>query len=259
MESNHQIYDHLASDERIQSILNSTESFEEVNEIPSRDRLTYSNGFYVTCSALFIDIRGSSKLPDTHARPVLGKIYRAFLSECVAVINANSNCGEIFINGDCVSGILNTPYRADINSVFDTAAKLNSMLNILNWRLEQKGYATIKCGIGLAYGRALMLKAGFKGSTINDVIWMGDVVNEASNLCHKGNKNGRSTIQVSNVFYSNLNEHNQPLLVPVKQFILAEPENYEGNVIWCDTEKWLDERKGTSRKQTLSTLLHGLK
>lgn len=33
-----------------------------------------------------------------------------------------------------------------------------------------------------------MVKAGYSGSGINDVIWMGDVVNTA---CHLANKAGR--------------------------------------------------------------------
>lgn len=74
MEARFQFYDHIASNDRIKEILYSSEKFEEVNEIPGRDRLTYSNGFYVNCTALFIDIRGSSQLPDKHTRPVLGKI-----------------------------------------------------------------------------------------------------------------------------------------------------------------------------------------
>ena len=80
MEATNSGYDHVASDTRIQQILNSSESFDEVKEIPTRSKLTYSNGYYVDCTALFIDIRDSSKLPENHNRPVLGKLYRAYLS-----------------------------------------------------------------------------------------------------------------------------------------------------------------------------------
>lgn len=260
MESNHQLYNHVASDERIREILDSSEKFDEVNEIPPRDKLTYSNGFYVNCAALFIDIRDSSKLPEKHSRPVLGKIYRAFLSECVAIINANANCREIFINGDCVSGILNTPLKSDIDLAFSTAAKLNSLLSILNWRLEQKGYTPISCGIGLAYGRALMLKAGYKGSAINDVIWMGDVVNEASNLCHQGNKDSRLALQVSTFVHENLNDHNKALMTPVYLTFLGSISQYEASVILPDMDEWLrDQKKNAVNMASLADLVLGNK
>jgi class 3 adenylate cyclase len=248
MEATNSGYDHVASDTRIQQILNSSESFDEVKEIPTRSKLTYSNGYYVDCTALFIDIRDSSKLPENHNRPVLGKLYRAYLSECVAVINSDLNCREVFINGDCVSGILNSPYTSDIDRAFSTAAKLNSMTQILNWRLEKKGYAQFRCGIGIAFGRALMLKAGFSGSGLNEVIWMGDVVNEASNLCHQGNRAGSAVLQVSTTVYSNLNDHNKGLLSPRPNPYY--PTQYEGNVINTDMDKWLTEEKEKSRKAT---------
>ena len=209
-----------------------------MDEIPSRDKLTYKNGFYVNCSALFIDIRGSSKLPERHTRPVLGKLYRAYVSECVAVLNSNPFCREIFITGDCVSGVFDTPKTWQIDEAFNTAAKLNSLINQLNWRLEKKGYSKISCGIGLAWGRALMLKAGFHGSGLNDVIWMGDVVNQASNLCHQGNKDGRLPVQVSNVVHYNLNDHNKNLL----RKGLYEA-NYQGNPIITEMENWLNAQK----------------
>lgn len=243
MEATNSAYAHLASNDRIKEILDSAETFEEVNEIPARSRLTYSNGFYVNCTALFIDIRRSSELPNSHTRPVLGKLYRSYLSECVAVINADPNCREVFINGDCVSGVLSTPYKENINSAFDTVAKLNSATQILNWRLEQKGYTQIQCGIGLAYGRALMLKAGYSGSGINDVIWMGDVVNEASNLCHQGNRLGNKTIQVSNLVQQNLKDEYKQFLSWGLGF-----NNYECDVIHTEMNAWLEKQKESARQ-----------
>jgi class 3 adenylate cyclase len=250
-------YDAATSDARLKEILDSAEAFEEVNTIPGREKLTYSNGFYVNCTAVFIDIRESSKLPEKHTRPVLGKIYRAYLSECVAVMNSDPNCREIVINGDCVSGIMNTPYKQDIDTAFSTTAKLNSLINILNWRLEQKRYTPIRCGIGIDYGRALMMKAGYKGSGLNDVIWMGDVVNHASNLCHQGNKGIRKAIQVSTGIYSNLNDHNKGLLSPVYGGIGLQPSHYEGDVIHKDIDKWLTDKKQATSKNSLTALLAG--
>ena len=139
-----------------------------------------------------------------------------------------------------------TPYRADIDSAFCTAARLNSLVNVLNWLFEKKGYATIRCGVGLAYGRALMLKAGFKGSGINDVVWMGDVVNEASNLCHQGNKGLRAAVQVSIAAHENLQDEYKKLLRPVCGAFCA-PTHYEGNVINQHMEDWLQEQKSDAR------------
>lgn len=70
------------------------------NSIPARNKLTYKNGYYVNVTALFIDIVDSSKLTDCHKRPTQAKMYHAFLSECVAIMNSWEMCKEININGD---------------------------------------------------------------------------------------------------------------------------------------------------------------
>jgi hypothetical protein len=142
-----------------------------------------------------------------------------------------------------------TPYNSNIDTVFSTAARLNSLINILNWQLENRGYTQIFCGIGLAYGRALMLKAGYSGSGINDVIWMGDVVNEASNLCHQGNKPGYETVQVSTTVHGNLSDVNKGFLKPTPNAFY--PTHYEGNIINIAMEGWLKEQKEKKRISSL--------
>ncbi|MGM3304608.1 hypothetical protein ACSQ6I_01225 [Anabaena sp. WFMT] len=139
MESNHINYNFDKSRERIDAILDTSDVlYEEVNEIPSRDRLTFTNGFYVKCTALFVDIRDSSSLPEKYRRPRLAKLYRTYISEVVAVMNGNPNCSEINVQGDCVWGIFDTPYKSNINSVFETTAIVSSIINIINCKLIKK-------------------------------------------------------------------------------------------------------------------------
>jgi class 3 adenylate cyclase len=215
MDSNHKNYNHVSSFSRLDDILALSQSnYEEVDELPDRDRLTYSNGFYAYCSALFVDIRESSKLPEIYKRPALAKLYRAYISEMVAVMNGNAQAREINIVGDCVWGVFNTPRKQDIDSVFSTAARANSLVKVLNYKLGKANYKTpIKVGIGISYGRALMIKAGFNGSGISDVIYMGDVVNHAAKLAAQGsNGYGTPAMMIGDVFANNLNEINTKLL-----------------------------------------------
>ena len=151
MESNHRPYDFDASLQRLDGYLDaSNDLFEEVDEIPGRDRLTCSNGFYIKhCTALFVDIRGSSSLPEKYTRPRLAKIYRAYISEIMAVINGNPDCSEVNIVGDAVFGIFNTPKKDDIDEVFETACRVSSVVRTLNCKLEKRGIAAISIGIGI--------------------------------------------------------------------------------------------------------------
>ena len=238
MKTNYIAYEHIKSFNRIEDIIAaSNNSFEELNEIPSRDKLTYTNGFYVNCSALFVDIRGSSQLPEKHTRPKLAKLYRVFLSEIVAVMNGSNICAEVNIVGDCVSGIFNTSSQQEINEVFNTAAQISSLIDVMNYKFEKNNIEQIEVGIGLSYGRALMIKAGYNGSSINDLVWMGEVVNEASELASYGNQtHSDKETMVSNIFYGNLNEHNQELLV--RNYTRT---CYNGNIVWIEMNEWYRE------------------
>lgn len=114
METNFIDYSFEKSLSRIDEILDaSSDKYEERDTIPSRSELTFTNGFYVNCTALFIDICGSSNMTDEQKRPVLAKIYRSFISEMVALLNGNHNCKEVNIHGDCVWGVFETKYKQD--------------------------------------------------------------------------------------------------------------------------------------------------
>jgi class 3 adenylate cyclase len=239
MKSNYLSYDYEKSRKRIDEILDAKDtSYEEVEKIPSRDKLTFNNGFYVTkTSALFIDIRGSSKMASDYKRPTLAKIYRSYISECVAVINGNDDCAEVNIHGDCVWGVFDAQYKSQIDGIFSTAAQLSSLIDTLNCKYKKKNINPISVGIGMDFGRVLMIKAGYDGSGLNDIVWMGEVVNDARKLCAHGNRTYYDNeTMVSSDFYGNLNDDNKKLLT-----WNANRNCYHGNVININMDNWLKD------------------
>ena len=236
-------YDYLDSISRIDDYLNNHNDYQECGDIPARNRLTYSNGFYVDCYALFVDIRSSSKLPEQYQKRVLARIYRSYISELTAIMQDLSNCKEINIVGDCVSGIFSRNSKDDVMQPFQAAYTINGVVQILNHKLKKKGWLPIKIGIGLASGKALMIQAGFKGSGLNDVVWMGDVVNQASNLCNIANKNGNEVIVVSDDVYEDLygelGANDKPY-----QEMLRKPHYYDdyytGEITLVSILSWLE-------------------
>lgn len=244
MDGNYKYYNYVESFARLEEILASgNDSFEELDSLPSRDRLTFTNGFYGYCSALFVDIRDSSKLPDMYQRRVLARIYRAFISEAVAILNGEASVREVNIVGDCVWGVYNTPQKTDIDGVFNVAARVNILENVMAFKMKKAGFSTpIRLGIGLSYGRALMIKAGHKGSAINDVVYMGDVVNQAAHLADLGGKGvnawsgGSPRIHLDGAFQQNLNDHNQGLTRKVQSYPC---EVYSSDAVNTAMSDWL--------------------
>lgn len=214
MEAPHKSYKFTDSLKRLTDILDQADiNYEEKKELPSRDKLTFTNGFYAYCSALFIDVRDSSALPQKYKRPKLARLYRAYISESIACMTDDLYCREINVVGDGVWCVVNTPKKPDIDDVFTTACRLHSMVKVLNCKSKSRSFEPVSVGIGISYGRALMIKAGYSGSGINDVVYMGDVVNEAAKLASKGQSGSRFThaIMMSSVFRQNLNDHNAGL------------------------------------------------
>lgn len=216
MDGNYKAYDFDASLRRIDEILGQPiGQFEEVDALPDRDRLTFTNGFYAQfCTSLFVDLRDSTKLPNDYTRPRLAKIYRAFISEMIAILNSTRQVREVNVVGDCVWAVYSSRLKTDNDDIFGCAFQANSLMDVLNIKLKKAGFATpIRAGVGIADGRALMIKAGYSGSGINDVVYMGDVVNEASGLAGKAARaSWTPPIFANESFYSSLNEHNQGLL-----------------------------------------------
>jgi len=214
VDSNHKPYDYESSFSRIRTILNQSDiNYTEQHALPDRDKLTFTNGFYAYCSALFVDIRGSSKLPSKYKRPTLARLYRAYISEVVAILNSDTSCREVNIVGDGAWAVYNTPSKSDIADIFSLAAKLASMIKVLNYELGKRGVDPIQVGIGLSYGRALMIKAGYAGSGLNDIVYMGDVVNTAAKLAAHGNETySDRTIMIDDTFYQNLSDNDKALL-----------------------------------------------
>ncbi|TKJ29513.1 MULTISPECIES: adenylate/guanylate cyclase domain-containing protein [Blastococcus] len=238
MDSNYKTYSYTNSFNRLDQYLDAPAgNYEETDSLPSRDKLTYGNGYYANCAAMFVDLRDSSSLPASYKRPVLAKIYRSFISEVVAIMNSDLDAREINIVGDCVWGVFDTTLKTDVDDLFSRAAEVNSMMKVLRYKMEKKDYKTpVKAGIGLSYGRALMIKAGYNGSGISDVVYMGDVVNQAAKLAAQGSKGWNQPIYADGVFYQNLNEYNQGLL---KQITWGGP--YSGWVVNIAMENWYTE------------------
>lgn len=160
----------------------------------------------------------------------------------VAVLNDSPYVREVNIVGDCVWAVYNTPSKPSIDSVFSIVSTANTLKKLLNVKLKKKNFGPLKFGIGVEYGRALMIKAGYSGSGINDVIYMGDVVNQAAHLANKAGRGWADPIWAGETFAQNLNDHNAGLLTQNYEFGMGTVR--KGDVIQTTMNDWIDETFG---------------
>ncbi len=156
--------------------------------IPSLDSLAFADGKDIDIAVLYIDIRNSSKITNSHSSENAAKIYKVFHK---AMIFAGKKYGgEIGgFAGDRIMIVfpLNPSKHPRANAV-KTAIYMQYILSqlvnlILNNDIFQH---TLNCGIGIDFGKVLVVKVGQAGSGNNDRIWTGDAANYASKLAELG-------------------------------------------------------------------------
>ena len=195
------------SRKRILDILDSKTKIENCDTIPkNEDDLNFKNGIRSWVGAIFVDIVDSSSLFKSGEEEKVARIMRAFSSEIIGILESDKNYRQIGIRGDCVYAIYSAPNKEDLERILDNAVLINTFQKMFNKVLEQKHFPTFKIGIGLGASEDLVIKAGKKGTGINDNIWIGSAVVNASNLSSEGSRSNNSPIIMDGTFYYNIKD-----------------------------------------------------
>lgn len=236
------MYNYKNSKANIINILKSKTKIEEKETIPKDQDFTYENGILSWVSAVFVDIKSSSELFKSRDEK-LARLLRAFTSEIITIMQDFDNYNQIGIRGDCVYAIYSTPKKKDVNSVFGIATKINTFMTMFNKLLQQEHYSTIGVGIGLGCEEELIIKAGRSGTGINDKIWIGKAVVDASNLSSVANRHGYDKIAMSSCFHSNIKDYYKS---KTDWFSLVSNSDYfddifyECNIVNSKFDEWIE-------------------
>ncbi|MDW4404001.1 adenylate cyclase [Staphylococcus saprophyticus] len=239
-------YDYKSRKKKVEEILENTNFINEVKRFPNNDDFTYENGYKAWLSAIFIDLRNSTKLFTENSEIDVAKVIRGFTSEVIEILQKDTQDNElkeIGIRGDCVFAVYSTPFKNELFDVFQRAVYINTYLKMLNKLLDKRNLPNIKAGIGLAADENLAVKAGRKSSGINDLVWIGKAVTTASNLADLGNKEGICPIVMSGIFYSNYidvekNENSKNWWT--KNSDVHNGTYYHGNVVKIEFNEWIE-------------------
>lgn len=197
-------YDYKAGKKRVEEILDSSLEVIESPKLPAGDEFTFTNAYESWVMAVFVDLRDSTTLMSGSDQAYVAKVVRSFTSEIIEILRGDNRERELGIRGDCVYAIYTTPLQTDTYDVFEKAVWINTYLKMLNAILKNKGFDTIKAGIGVALGKDHVIKAGRKGVGINATVWMGDAVSKAAKLSGYGRKKVSNPIVLSNLVYINI-------------------------------------------------------
>lgn len=240
-------YDYEQGKLRIAKILNNPMPIEKKNYIPAGDNFTFDNGYMAQVTAIFVDIRDSTKL-FSNKNEQTAKVVRAFTSEIIEILRDDSKfMEEIGIRGDCVYAIYDTPYNSDVFKCAIKTFYINTLINMLNKMLRQKGIQEIKAGIGMATDQELIIKAGRMRSGINSKVWIGNAVTKASKLSSLGDKDDYPRLFYSKLSYDNFIDElvkknpnaNTKSWFKTKSFGKSIGQAYYDNIFQADFSNWI--------------------
>jgi len=233
-------YDYKKGKQDLLNILTSNVEVIESEKIPTADgEWTYANGIHAWVGAIFVDLRDSADFFKNADSITVAKVIRAYTSEAIQILNMSTLDREIGIRGDAVYGIFSVAQKTQVDEVISIAYYINTYMKMLNKLLVDNGYDEVRAGIGYAISKDLIIKAGKKGTGVNDRVWIGEALSEADRLSKVTNKGANysrtNPIAISSTVFTNLNETN-------KKFFTNNSYHkcYFGDVYKTEFSDWID-------------------
>jgi adenylate cyclase len=194
---------------KVKSIIDTNFDVEEVTYVPdiADSKLTFGNkGLKFEATVLHIDMRGSTKVLNTHYRSTVAKIHMAYFHTIVKIAGALGGSVRSF-NGDSMLVFFPGKTTTTLSYAVQAAMTMKSIIadseNGINELLKK--YSAIDFGIGLDHGDILCTKIGIGGDSNNKgLFWAGNAVNKAVKLGDLAKSPYQ--ICISNFVYTNLED-----------------------------------------------------
>lgn len=191
---------------KVKSILDEKFEVKDISYIPKIDdtKLTFGNtGLKFTGSVLFIDMRSSTEVLNSHNKTTVAKLHMAFFHTIVKIANSLNGNVRSF-NGDSALIFFQGDYIQTISTAVECAMKIKYMIDNSESGINEllKKYSKLDFGIGIDHGNILCTKVGIGGEHNRDLFWIGNSVNKSTVL---GDKSSRPNhISISEYVYINL-------------------------------------------------------
>lgn len=192
--------------DKVKAIIDENFTVTEVEYIPKIDdsKLTFGNtGLRFTGTVIFIDMRGSTKILNSHNKTTVAKLHMSFFHAIVKI--ANSKDGHVrSFNGDSALIFFYGNYKETISNAVRCAMEIKYVLSNEEFGIKKilEKYSSLNFGIGIDHGEILCTKVGVGGEHNRDLFWIGNSVNKSTVLGDKSSEPNH--ISISKYAYDNL-------------------------------------------------------
>lgn len=170
----------------IKWILDTNVNRTETSKVPllqdSYPTLNGNDWRFFTWSVLFVDMRWSTKLFDTHYDNVIAKIIMSYYKSIIDVVH-NHDWEIRSFNGDSLLVFFHGNTKGIINKAVKCAMQIVYCINyILNPELEKKWYSKIDFWIWIDHWEILTVKVWKSGDTNKDLVRIAQAVNYSAKM-----------------------------------------------------------------------------
>jgi len=193
-------------EDKVKDIIDNKFETEDCYIVPDIDdkRLTFDNkGLKFDATTLFIDLRDSTKILNTHHRTSVSKLHKAYFHTIVKI--AKDMNGEVrSFNGDGMLVFFQGNTKDSLSNAVKAAMKMKYMLTETKVKDKLEKYSGLNFGIGIDHGNILCSKVGIAGTNNRDLVWIGNPVNKSVKI--GDNQEAPYHIGISAHVYENLTD-----------------------------------------------------
>ena len=177
-----------------------------IQTVPDPAKMGYSEGLYLPSTYLYADMADSSGLVAIAPAETVARVMKAYLSVSTRIIRSNDGHIRSF-DGDRVMGIYagSTRYDRAVKSAMQIKWAMRNLVQpaiFQQFGSVQKSGWQLKHGCGIASGKSLLVRAGFRGN--DDMISIGAAPNLAAKLSDK--RQGKYATLIGGYTYNNLSD-----------------------------------------------------
>lgn len=193
---------------RLDQMLNAQGKAEDptLSSVPLLSSIPRKGGVVTYCSVLQLEMKVSSE----NSFEKIIYLYRAFLSEAVAIVSSHSRCLDVVALGTRLTAVFNTPLKKDIEALIDRAAMINSLAQVVSKKAAGVGLPEINIKIAIDYGKVMLMRYGkyhVEEMEPQALVWIGDPVERTARLLSASDLT--VMVLISDIVYGNLNENYQ--------------------------------------------------
>lgn len=214
----YQVYDANESLRRVTQFLSeSIESSEFFSRIPDDESIMHNHVVHASAAVLAVTL--SFHTSQNSDEMIRGKIRSIFIQECIAICRDNGHLRGISICDDSLIAVFDSPFKADIQTIIDTAARVNTI------RLFLQSQADCSCVVDSAlcvhYGQITVMsldqdsmlskdnpKEGFNNPQHSfDFVWGGKAVKNIRKITECITSDMMNKVVITPIVYQNLDEN----------------------------------------------------